>query len=162
VPAQVAQHAFMGTLAHDRARNLFAVGTRHSDRLEIYGADGVLRRVVRGPAGFDPVFEVKVRAGAPTLATGEDLRFGYVDLTDAGDRLVGLYSGYTRGERPGWANFGAEVHVFDWDGRLRARYRLDHAALTIAVDAAGRRLYASRREPVPAVVEYPLPESAFR
>ncbi|MBV9108013.1 MAG: hypothetical protein JO306_01245 [Gemmatimonadetes bacterium] len=157
VPAQVAQHAYMGSLARHPSRGLFAIATRHADRLEIYAPDGSLLKTVRGPAGFDPVFTVQTRAGSPVLATGEDLRFGYVDLAAAGDRLFALYSGHTRAERPGWANFGDEVHVFDWDGRLRARYRLDHPALTIAVDASGPALYATRHEPVPAVVEYRIP-----
>lgn len=162
VPAQVAQHAYMGTLARHPSRGLFAIATRHADRLEIYSPFGSLLKTVRGPGGFDPAFTVQARAGSPALATGEDLRFGYVDLAAAGDRLFALYSGYTRAERPGWANFGAEVHVFDWDGHLRARYRLDHAALTIAVDERGPTLYATRHAPSPAVAEYRLPANAMR
>lgn len=157
VPAAVAQHAYSGTLVRHPSRPLLAVGTRHADRVEIYRADGGLVTVARGPARFDPVYEAVVRGNTPIMATGDDLRFGYVDLFAAGDRLYALYSGTTRAERPGKASFGSEVHVFDWDGTLRARHALDAPALAIAVDPSGRTLYSVRHDPAPAVMQYPLP-----
>lgn len=157
VPAAVAQHAYSGTLVRHPSRPLLAIGTRHADRVEIYRTDGQLVTVARGPAPFEPAYEPLVRANTPVMGTGEDLRFGYVDLFAAGDRLYALYSGATRAERPGKASFGGEVHVFDWDGTLRARYRLDALALGIAVDPAGSTLYAIRHDPEPAVLRYPLP-----
>lgn len=156
VPAAVAQHAYSGTLVRHPSRPLLAIGTRHADRVEIYRADGGLVTVARGPANFEPVYEPAVRGNMPVMATGDDLRFGYVDLFAAGDRLYALYSGATRGERPGKASFGSEVHVFGWNGRLRARYALDAPALGIAVDPSGRTLYAVRHDPTPAVLQYPL------
>jgi hypothetical protein len=157
VPAAVAQHAYAGTLVRHPSRPLLAIGTRHADRVEIYRADGELVTVARGPANFEPVYEPMVRGNTPVMATGDDLRFGYVDLFAAGDWLYALYSGVTRAERPGKASFGGEVHVFDWDGRLRARYALDALALGLAVDPAGRTLYTIRHDPEPAVLQYRLP-----
>lgn len=157
VPAVVAQHAYSGTLVRHPSRPLLAIGTRHADRVEIYATDGRLVTVARGPAHFEPVYEARVRANEPVMGTGEDLRFGYVDLFATDERLYALYSGATRAERPGKATFGGEVHVFDWDGRLRARYALDALALAIAVDPGGRTLYAIRHDPEPAVVRYPIP-----
>jgi hypothetical protein len=157
VPAAVAQHAYSGTLVRHPSRPLLAIGTRHADRVEIYRVDGALVTVARGSAKFEPVYEPRIRGNTPVMGTGDDLRFGYVDLFAAGDRLYALYSGVTRGERPGKASFGGEVHVFDWDGRLRARYALDALALGIAVAPDGRTLYAIRHDPEPAVLRYPLP-----
>jgi hypothetical protein len=157
VPAPVAQHAYTGTLVRHPSRPLLAIGTRHADRVEIYRATGELVTVARGPARFEPVYQAAVRGEAPVMASGDDLRFGYVDLFAAGDRLYALYSGVKRGERPGRASFGGEVHVFDWDGRLRARYALDQLVLALAVDSAGRTLYAVRHDPEPAVLRFSLP-----
>jgi hypothetical protein len=156
-PPAVAQHAYAGTLVRHPSRPLLAIGTRHADRVEIYGTDGRLVTVARGPANFEPVYEPKVRAGAPVMGTGDDLRFGYVDLFATDKRLYALYSGATRAERPGKASFGTEVHVFDWEGGLRARYALDALALAIAVDPGGSTLYTVRHDPEPAVLRYPLP-----
>lgn len=159
VPPEVAQHAYSGTLARHPTRPLVAIGTRHADRVEIYDAAGRVVTVGRGPARFEPAFRVQVRGNDPLMASGGDLRFGYVDLTAAGDRLYGLYSGRTRGELPGRANFGDQVHVFDWSGRLVQVLTLDARVLGIAVAAGpgGRTLYATRYDPEPAVLRYDIP-----
>lgn len=158
VPAAVAQHAYSGTLARHPARPLVAIGTRHADRLEIYHADGRLVRVARGPRNFEPVYEVRVHGGVPSMASGDNMRFGYVDLAAAGTRLYALYSGHSRAERPGKAFFGTEVHVFDWSGTLQRILPLDHLALALSVSPDERTLYTLRHEPTPAVLQHALPQ----
>lgn len=157
VPAPVAQHAYTGTLARHPTRPLLALATRHADRLEIYDVQDGVRREGRGPVHFEPRYEVQARGGVPFMATGDDLRFGYVDLAAAGDRLYALFSGRTRAERPGRANFGQQVHVFDWEGTLRSMIDLDEPVLSLAVTPDGRTLYAVRHDPVPAVFRFRLP-----
>jgi hypothetical protein len=157
IPPQVAQHAYSGTLVRHPTRPLLAIGTRHADRVELYDADGRLLRVARGPRGFEPVFEVAMAGGQPTMASGDEMRFGYVDVAAAGEHLYALYSGASRGERPGRASFGGEVHVFDWDGRLLRILPLDHLALGLAVSDDGRTLYTVRHDPAPAVLRTSLP-----
>jgi hypothetical protein len=157
VPVTVAQHAYTGTLVRHPRQPRLALATRHADRVEFYELDGTLRRVARGPAEFEPVYEAQVRGGAPTMATGEDLRFGYVDAAAAGDRLYALYSGHTRAERPGRANFGQQVHVFTWEGTLQRVIPLDQPVLGIAVTDNGHTMYAVRHDPEPAVLRYTLP-----
>lgn len=159
VPPAVAQHAYSGTLARHPARPLVAIGTRHADRVEIYQTDGRLLRVARGPRAFEPAYEVQVRGGQPSMASGGDMRFGYVDLAAAGEHLYGLYSGRSRDERPGRAFYGGEVHVFDWNGRLLRIHPLDHLALALAVSADERTLYTVRHDPAPAVLQVPLPRA---
>lgn len=156
VPAAVAQHAYSGTLALHPSRPLVAIGTRHADRLEVYAADGRLVRVGRGSRGFEPAYEVAVRGGTPAMASGGDMRFGYVDLAAAGDHLYGLYSGHSRDERPGQAHYGGEVHVFDWSGRLQRILPLDHLALALAVSPDERAVYTVRHDPEPAVMRQVL------
>jgi hypothetical protein len=159
VPPQVAQHAYTGTLVRNPSRPLVAIGTRHADRVEIYDLhNGGLMRVARGPRGFEPVYEVQVRGGHPAMASSDDMRFGYVDLAARGDHLYALYSGASRGERPGRASFGGEVHVFDWEGTLLRILPLDHLALALAVSEDARTLYTVRHDPAPAVLRAPLPD----
>lgn len=156
VPPAVAQHAYTGTLVRHPSRPLVAIGTRHADRVEIYGLDGKLVQVGRGPRNFEPAFEVRVRGGAPVMASGEDMRFGYVDVAAAGEHLYALYSGRSRGERPGQAHYGGEVHVFDWSGGLLRILPLDHLALALAVSPDERTLYSVRHNPTPAVLQHAL------
>lgn len=156
VPSAVAQHAYAGTLVRHPSRPLVAIGTRHADRVEIYEADGRLLQVGRGPRNFEPAFEVQVRGGAPIMASGDDMRLGYVDLAAAGEHLYGLYSGRSRAERPGQAFYGGEVHVFDWSGRLLRILPLDHLALALAFSPDERALYSLRHNPTPAVLQHAL------
>ena len=155
-PVTVAQHAYSGTMVrHPQGRRL-AILTRHADRIEIYTEDGQPVRVSRGPGAFDPAYEVRIRGNEPSMATGADLRFGYVEGTAAGEHIYALYSGRTRGER-GKSHFGGEVHVFDWEGKLLRILPLDERALAITVDPDERTLYTIRHDPEPAVLRYELP-----
>ena len=155
VPVPVRQHAYQSTLATHPDGSLAVLGTRHADQLEIYRVDGTRLVVVRGPLEFDPIYTVKNRGGAPSMATGDDLRFGFIDLATTQKYIFALYSGRTREDYPGRANFGETVHVFDWSGQLIHTYQLDADVISIVVDESGRTLYASQR-PHPAILSYAL------
>lgn len=154
VPPTVRQHAYQSTLRPSPDRSRLVLATRHADQLEIYLADGTPVARVKGPADFEPVFAVRQRGGRPEMASGADLRFGYVDVATSGESIFALYSGRTRGEYPGEANFGEFVHVYGWDGKLRRTLRLDAAVIAIAVDDRSGILYAARHDPTPAVLRY--------
>jgi hypothetical protein len=156
-PPSVVQHAYTGTLVARPDRQRFALLTRHADRVELFDAHGRPLLAVTGPAGFLPIYQVRSRSGYPTMASGEDLRFGYVDATATNASIYGLYSGRARGEIPGYAFYGTFVHEYDWEGRLRRVFKLDAYAIGIAVDPEGSTLYASRLYPTPAILRYRLP-----
>lgn len=158
VPVTVRHHVYQSKLKANTSRTRLALATRHTDLVEIYRPDGTLVAAPQPLFGFMPKFEVREQRGMPTMVTGDDLRFGYIDLAATDDRIYALFSGRTRRGYPGFANFGQYVHVFDWHGELNAVYRLDSAAISISVDPSGRTLYAVRHEPHPAVVRYSLPE----
>lgn len=73
------------------------------------------------------------------------------------DGFLALYSGRTRGEFPGRANYGTFVHEFTWEGALRAIHKLDADVITIAWSEPDRKLYAVRHDPLPAILVYSLP-----
>lgn len=155
-PVTVVQHAYTGTMAPAPSRGLLALATRHADRLEIYHADGRPVAVVQGPDAFDPVYEMETRGGSAFMSTGDDLRFGYLDVAATDREVFALYSGRTRSDHPGRANYGDRVHVYDWSGRLLRVLLLDHSAIGIAVDARAEHLYAVRQDPTPALLRYAL------
>lgn len=158
IPTSVLQHAYEARFAVHPEHTRIAVGTRHADRLEIYRSDGTLVRRVTGASGFTPVFEVSQHAAGASMATGGDLRTGYLDLAATRRHVFALFSGGTRAELRGGTYSGKEVHVFDWSGERLATLALDARAFTIAVDTAGPGyLYAGRIEPLPSVARYRLP-----
>ena len=156
LPAAVRQQVNQSYLAAKPDRSLLAVATRHFDRLEIYRPDGtmVVRKV--GPFGIEPTYEVRIRDDNAGMATGSDLRFGYVGLAATDERIYALFSGRTRAGFPGEANFGEYVHVYDWDANLLGVLELDAAAISLDVDPENRTLYTLRHNPTPAVMRYSL------
>ena len=157
IPVSVLRHAYEGRMAVRPDHERLAFATRNADQLEIYRADGSLVRAVTGGAGFLPVFEVNYRPEGAGMATGDDLRVGYLDLASTSRHLYALYSGKTRAESRGRTYFGKEVHVYDWNGERLATLALPELAFTLTVDPAGRYLYAVHHDPEPRVARYTLP-----
>ena len=160
-PPEVLQHAYRGNLKADPAGTRLVLANRHAGFLEVFTAEGELIRRIEGPFAFEPVFGVKNGEKGPSLATGEDLRFGYVDVATTSDRIYALFSGRTRAGHPGEAIYARDVHVFDWDGTLRSVIRLDADAMAITVDSRRDRLLAVRHLPTPAVLAYELSPAPF-
>ncbi|MFQ5679950.1 MAG: BF3164 family lipoprotein [Gemmatimonadota bacterium] len=157
VPPSVLQQAYLGRMKARPDRSLLAVGARYAGEIEIYRADGTLLHRVSGPSPVEPRFAVQETSHGPAMASGDDLRFAYLDVAATRERIYALFSGRTRGGFPGEANYGEYVHVFDWEGRFLEAFRLDADAIAIAADESEGRLYAVRHLPTPAVVEYRLP-----
>lgn len=157
VPATIRQQAYQSILRPNPERSLLAVATRHADLLDIYQIDGTLVASARPPFSFTPSYEVQKREDRLVMATGSDLRFGYIDLATTDDHIYALFSGRTRRGFPGAANYGEYVHIYDWSGALVRVLHLDAPSMGITVDKGGTRLYSIRHEPSPAVVEYELP-----
>jgi hypothetical protein len=157
IPPTVLQHAYEGPVTVRPDRSRFAIATRQADRVEIFGSDGTPVAQVTGSTGFLPRFETSQRAAGVSMATGDDLRAGYVDLASTDRHLYALFSGNRAGEAGPQTFFGRQVHVFDWSGRMVARLELDEPALTIALTPDESRLFAVRHDPEPSIARYDLP-----
>lgn len=155
-PPEVLQHAWRGLLKPDPSGTRFVLANRHAGQLEVYSVEGGLQRRIHGPLDFEPRFEVVRGAKGPSLATGGDLRFGYLDVSASESRIYALFSGRTRSGHPEQATYGREVHVFDWEGRVRSILRLDADVVALAVDPGRDRLLAVSHLPVPSILAYPL------
>lgn len=154
VPPQVRQQAYQSKLKPNPARTRWVVATRFADRLEIYDAAGTLAAEGHRPYGFEPVYQAERSTRMVSMTSGDDTRFGYLDVATTEDRIYALFSGRTRAE--GRANYGNRVHVFDWDGRLREVLELDAHVIALTVDPSGESLYGVRHDPFPAVLEFGL------
>jgi hypothetical protein len=157
-PAQIAQQAYQAYVALNPTRTKIAVATRHADRIEIFALASGSRIVAERPDAFDPTFTVATVGGSAVFATDGTLRFGYIDIDATEAYIYALYSGIRRGERPGRANFGQSLLIFDWAGAIVARYALDALALSLAVNRKGDRVYTVVHDPTPAIIEYVLPQ----
>lgn len=159
IPPEVWREAFQGRMEPSPDRSRFAVVTRMADRLDIYGADGRLIAHGQRLYDFDPPVAVSQLSPRPALATGDTLRFGYVDLATTATRIYALFSGRVRRDYPGRANFGRTIHVFDWHGHIRQVLTLPRDALAITVDPSRHVLFAIHFDPTPSIGRYALPAS---
>ncbi|MCH7715457.1 MAG: hypothetical protein IH876_04960, partial [Gemmatimonadetes bacterium] len=136
---------------------LFAAVTRHASLIEIFGGDGSRVTTAKGPLHVEPTYRVRQgEEGKALLATGQDLRFGYVDGSASRDYVFALFSGRTREGAMGRHYMGRFVHVFDWAGNFVKAIELDADVVTIAVDEDSNVLYGVRHDPHPAIVRYSL------
>jgi hypothetical protein len=155
LPPSVIQHVYQGTLVRRPDGQKLAAVTRHASQIEIYDMSGV-RTVTNGPLTVEPHYTVRMGSTAPSMRTGPDLRFGYVDATASQERIYALFSGRTREGFPRRAYLGSHVHVFDWNGNFMYALSLDSEVAAIAIDVNSNVLYALRHNPTPAVVVYDL------
>jgi hypothetical protein len=154
VPPEVRQQAYQSKLKPNPSRTRFAVATRFADRLEIYDAAGTLVAEGARPYEFEPVYGAERSGRTTSMTSGDQTRFGYLDLATTDDRIYALFSGRTRAE--GRANYGNTLHVFDWDGRLVDVLTLDEYVIALAVEPSGGTLYGIRHDPFPAILEFTL------
>lgn len=134
--------ALQGTLRATPEGDRVVRTHRFASRLEIVDPRTSATTVAWGPERFGP------------QSGNEETRFGYLDAAPFTDGFYALYSGRTREADPGRANYGAVVHEFGWDGRLRAEHRLDADVIAIAWSEEDGLLYAARHDPVPQIVVY--------
>jgi hypothetical protein len=157
LPVPVLEHVYQSTLAARPDGSGIALATRFMNHIELYDAHGSLRRVVEGPLPVAPVFHVAMAGGAPTMASDENLRFGYTGIA-AGQRYIyALFSGRRRGDyAPSEATYADQLHVFDWDGNLVRTVKLGRDISIIAVAPDEKTLYGISVGETEALVAYDL------
>ena len=155
-PAHVRQHAFMGPITTAPGGNRFAAATRHADEISFFAGNGRLVRRVRGSSSFDPVYSVQRTKGVAFMTSGDDLRFGYIDLASNDSFVFALFSGRQRKHPDGQANYGRYVQVFDWNGRLLSTTALGFSASSITAGPTGGQVLAIQRHPASGLVEVDL------
>lgn len=157
LPVPVLEHVYQSTLAVRPDGSRIALAARFMNHIELYGADGTLRRTVNGPIAVAPVFHVAMAGGAPTMASDEDLRFGYVGIAAGQRYLYALFSGRRRGDYgPSEATYADQLHVFDWEGNLVRTVRLGQDISNITVAPDERTLYGIAIGESEALVAYDL------
>jgi hypothetical protein len=153
-PALAAQQALQPRLAVRPDGGAIAVAARYAARVDIYDMPGGDLIPAQVPVPFDPLVNLRTGGAMPIFVSDGDTRFGYVAVTGNKHGIYALFSGRTRAQYPGRANFGDQVHLFDWNGHFVAALALEQDAIDIAVDDSGTDLYALSLDPEPAILKY--------
>lgn len=157
LPRTVLQQAYSGTLKARPDRRALVLGARYAGRLEIHDMAGRVSILAEVPYPFEPQVGAQAGIEGPVMATGDEVRFGYVDVEAGPERIYALFSGRTPAGFPERPNFGQYVHVFDWEGKFHGALRLEEDAIGLAVDETSGMLYAVSHHPLPTVWRYRLP-----
>lgn len=136
--------ALQGALRADPSRKRHTLTSRFASRIEVFDQAGSESITLWGPERFGP------KSGRYVT------RFGYLDSAPVERGIIALYSGRTRDDFPGSANYGSTLHRFDGDGQLAEIHHLDSDLISIASSEDGRRVYGIRHDPIPAIVVYDL------
>lgn len=155
-PALAAQQALQPTAAVRPGGRAVAIAARYAGRIDIYDTRTGELHTADVPIPFEPDLKLLRNDKIPVLFQGPDTRFGYVSIAATSSRIYALFSGRTRTAFPHRANFGSQVHVFDWNGKFLNSIELGLDALQIAIDPAGTTMYVVSHDPEPSVVVYDL------
>ena len=118
----------------------FVIAHVYSSRIEYYDADARLVRLAKVPFPWGPVFD----EGPGGELVFNNRRSAYRGCSATEEYLFALYSGRPDSlQERDWAQSAEFVHVFDWEGNLRAVFQLDRDIGVITVDSSGTTLYAS-------------------
>ena len=139
----VLSQAYGGSYDYNEARDIFVAALQYTDRLMIYSNLSKEEKYleVRGPLYYDPIFTVGNMNGRPMFAQGQDGRFSFIDVTLSKDHIICLFSGYSREELPGKANFGDKIFIFDYNGKILKGFEISEKLLSIAYDESNNVLY---------------------
>jgi hypothetical protein len=130
------------------------VASRHSSRVDVISTDGRGRDTVLflDDRYRTPVYREADRGGGQlAMQSGADLRFGTIAVAGNTRCVVVLYSGRSRREAPGVANFGRTLVIFDRSLRRVQDLTLSFDASAVDVHAVSGQLAVAEVEPLPRV-----------
>lgn len=156
VPAVVVQQILQPVAAVSPSGRQIAVGSRYAGRLDIYSLGDGSRVPAAVPDAFSPTIKTRDNGAMPVFITDGSTLFAYISIAVSPTRIYALYSGRTRKEYPGRANFGAQVQVFDWSGDFKRTFVLDRDAIRLVAEGDSA-LMTITYDPAPAIVRYALP-----
>ncbi|MDR3236226.1 MAG: TolB-like 6-bladed beta-propeller domain-containing protein [Prevotellaceae bacterium] len=85
--------------------------------------------------------------------------FHFTDAYATDDYIYAQWIGKSKKEVAGdMENFTPEIFVFDWDGNILNRYKLDKPSITFTVSENNRKMYCTSFTETDVIYEYDLPQ----
>ena len=161
IPMEVAIFLNRSSLAFDPGITRVAQAFLYASRLHIYSGTGENLATVAGPEEIPLSYRTEQVGPRERFLHNPDSRWAYTDVAASRDHIFAVFSGRDEATHPLTMNRGKRIHVFAWTGRYLTTLGLPTAARAIAVDPAGRWLYAEQEVPFPSVVQYELDRTSY-
>ncbi len=114
--------------------------SRFADRVEIVDLKTQQVKVVRGPEGFEPEFELMIRDDGKRIGVRtERNRFGFVAGKVTNQFIYLLYSGNLENTTHRW--YGSTIYVYDWNGNPVKKLTLKNDIARFTVTANDDKIY---------------------
>lgn len=128
-----------------------------SCRIQIVTADGTLERQVAGPIDLKLEYDIYLDKAdsQEKMAPNARMKFCYTGVAASDAGVFALFAGNAFKEFQNKMSYGKQLHLFSWDGRPQGVWELHDHVQSIAVSAAGDRLWAISPERK-ALVEYSI------
>lgn len=110
---------------------------RYTDVIEIYDANGTLKKALQGPDNYDVDFVINSNQ---TMGKTPQTRKAYVNSFATENYIYLLYSGCYRKDK-NWSN-GMRLFVFSWDGEPVREYVLEEPVYAFGIDEKQNKMYS--------------------
>ena len=138
--------------AHPSDSQSVAFAFQYSNLL--YLTTSVGTKVVRGPREVVVRYRTDRRGGQERFGISPASDYGYVAVMATANRIYALHCGRCSADDEQGA---AELHIFDWTGRLRHMYTFDRHVTAIAPSHDDVVIYASFSRPYAGIARYEFP-----
>ena len=153
---RINSQAYQSAITSNPSQNKIALAARYADQIDVFKSSGEELFTIIGPDRFIPEYKLTTVFNNPVVQFSPKSRFGYLYMQSTDKYIYALYSGRSRKDFPGKANFGQSIHVFDWDGNPIKEYKLDQDIFAFAINEKENTLYAIQHYPKSQVVKFSL------
>lgn len=159
LPPFVSLEANRNSIVANPEGGLLAQAFWFAPRIYIYDSTGALEHSFSAPVRISQVFGERFVHGDVRMRYFPETTRCYISVAATDRRVFGLFSGKAIREL-GTRVEASELHTITWNGDLVEIVNLDSQVSAIAASSDGQVLWAARREPNPAILEYRLDRSA--
>jgi hypothetical protein len=139
----ILSQAFVGTYDYNFEKNVFVAALLYTDYIMIFPEIGKDENSIeiRGPLFYDPIYSVTNLHDNPMFTQNKNSRISYVDVVLTENEIIGLFSGYSRGEMAGMPIYGDKLFIFNYEGKIMKAYEISEKLSSITYDSVNKVLY---------------------
>ncbi len=125
IPYYIHAQAYQSYMCLKPDRTRLAINSRHCNLLEIYTTSGDIVQSVYTGKPYKPLYEVSEAGESLVCGFSEETTLGYIGITCDDEYIMGLYCGKSFSAVSTLSNYGIEIHIADWNGKVLDKFLLE-------------------------------------